>query len=243
MRPPDQNSPASSADALPGGRAPDSARIRAYIDHAMSAAEEERFELDMFADPELAEAVHAQKLLRDGLQALEARGTTTATPALGKVVTLPPRPAPLQRWMPLAATFLLGALLGGLAMQWRTPSVPTGLHGRAQVVALKQLRDAAPGSDPVLLLPADTPNLILQFVQPAAEAVRDYRFELVPDTGAPLHLPGLRPGDDAIISIRLDAADMAPGRYVARLIQIDRNGAESTVLDQAFQLRRADRTG
>lgn len=212
---------------------PDSERIRAYLDHAMSAADEERFELALFDEPELAEAVHAERLLREGLREIEARR------AAAVVVPLPqPQPrAAVPQWLYRAAAFVGGALIGGLVMQLNAP-VPAAAHGKAQVVALQQLRSLPDSPDAVLQLQADTPNLVLQFVQAAAANARDYRFELAADGAAPLLIPGLRPGADTKISINLATADLSPGRYEARLIEVGNDGSERQTLSQTFVLQR-----
>ncbi len=219
--------------------APTSERIRAYLDGTLDDQELEDFELAMFDDPDLAEAVDAERLLREGLRAIEARRAVVAGTT---VVALPPRRTAAWQWMSIAASLVAGVLIGMVA---RSPAplsesvslTASNIGGKTQFEAMGTSR--GPVSEEVLItLRADTPQLALQFTQLSREPVQSYVVELdLPGVGTRA-FPGLKPESDAKISITLLAAALPAGRYHARLIAIGSDGSRSEKQDRHFVLQR-----
>ncbi len=223
--------------------APASERIRAYLDGTLSEQELEEFELSLFDDPDLAEAVDAERLLRDGLREIEARrhagGSTT-------VVALPPRRAIAPQWLSLAASLVAGVLIGAIARNPAPVPLPAtdvaltaagNIGGKTQFEALGTSRGPV-SEEVVITLRADAPQLALQFTRPRRDTVRSYVFELDLPGGGTRAFPDLMPESDAKISITLVAAALPAGRYHARLIAIGNDGSRSEDQDRHFVLQR-----
>jgi hypothetical protein len=220
--------------------APASERIRAYLDGTMDEQALEDFELALFDDPDLAEAVDAERLLRDGLREMQARRKSDPMPR--PAVTPPLRRSPALQWLPLAASLALGVLIGALAVSLRAPGpatattmTPAAIGGKTQSVGLSLSRSAAT-DDVVIRLPSGTPQLILQFTRPQSAEVRDYLFELDMPDGSRQAFAHLLPDTDAKVSVSLSAAALPAGRYHARLYAIDGAGSRREDQERRFVL-------
>lgn len=226
--------------------APASERIRAYLDGTLSEQELEAFELSLFDDPDLAEAVDAERLLRDGLREIDKRRSAGHS---NTVVALPSRNAitAAPRWLSLAASLVAGVLIGAL-MRNPVPSAPSpaagtapaadNIGGKTQFEALGTSRGAV-SEDLAITLQADAPQLALQFTRPRRDTVRSYAVELDLPGGGTRTFPGLMPESDARISVTLVAAALPAGRYHARLIAIGNDGSRSEDQDRHFVLQRS----
>jgi anti-sigma factor RsiW len=221
--------------------APASERIRAYLDGTLSEQELEEFELSLFDDPDLAEAVDAERLLREGLREIEARRNAGGG---NTVVPLPPRRAVAPRWLSLAASLLVGVLIGAIARNPAPlpatgvpPTAAGSIGGKTQFEALGTSRGPASEEVAIMLRP-DAPQLALQFTRPRRDTVRSYVFELDLPGGGTRAFPDLMPESDARISITLVAAALPAGRYHARLIAIGNDGSRSEDQDRHFVLQR-----
>lgn len=215
--------------------APASERIRAYLDGTMNDQELEDFELALFDDPDLAEAVDAERLLRDGLREMQAR----RKPEPAAVAVLPQRRSPALQWLPLAASLALGVLLGALAVSLRAPAPATaGIGGKTQFVGLSLSR-SAPSDELSVRIPADTPQLMLQFTRPKASDVRDYLLELEMPDGSRQSFAHLLPEADSNVSVGLAAAALPAGRYHARLYAIGEDGSRRDDQERRFVLEHA----
>lgn len=229
--------------------APASERIRAYLDGTLGEQELEEFELSLFDDPDLAEAVDAERLLREGLREIQARrsagGGTT-------VVALPPRRAitAAPYWLSLAASLVAGVLIGAVMRNPAPPApspaastapVTDDIGGKTQFEALSNARGSV-SEDLAITLQADAPQLALQFTRPRRDTVRSYLVELDLPGGGTRTFPGLMPESDARISVTLVAAALPAGRYHARLIAIGNDDSRSEDQDRHFVLRRSGAT-
>src|SRR5688500_14145440 len=116
--------------------APPSERIRAYLDGALGEPEREAFELAMFDDPDLAEAVDAERLLRVGLREIEARRARSAAAAPT------PRRFDVMYGFALAASLAVGVLIGAFALPSRESAAPVALGGKTRFVGLSLSRNA-----------------------------------------------------------------------------------------------------
>ena len=219
--------------------APASERIRAYLDGTLNEQELEEFELSLFDDPDLAEAVDAERLLREGLREIEARRSASS-----RVVALPPRRAVAAPWLSLAASLVAGVLIGAI-VRYPAPSTPVAgtappadnIGGKTQFEALGTSR--GPLAEEVLItLQADAPQLALQFTRPRRDTVRSYVLELGLPGGGTLTFPDLMPESDARITVTLVAAALPAGRYHARLIAIGNDDSRSEDQDRHFVLQR-----
>lgn len=223
--------------------APASERIRAYLDGTMSEEELEAFELSLFDDPDLAEAVDTERLLREGLREIEARRSAAGSTT---VVPFPPRRAAAAQWLSLAASLVAGVLIGAIARSPAPSSLPptaettssTGtIGGKTQFEALGTSRGPI-AEEVVITLQADAPQLALQFTRPRRDTVRSYVFELDLPGGGTRAFPDLMPESDARISVTLVASALPEGRYHARLIAIGNDGSRSEDQDRHFVLQR-----
>ncbi|WP_257386995.1 anti-sigma factor family protein [Tahibacter caeni] len=217
--------------------APASERIRAYLDGTMNEQQLEEFELALFDDPDLAEAVDAERLLRDGLREMQAR----RKPEPANVAVLPPRRSPALQWLPLAASLALGVMLGALAVSLRAPAPPpatAGIGGKTLFVGLSLSR-SAPSDELLVRIPADTPQLTLQFTRPKASDVRDYLLELEMPDGSRQSFAHLLPEADSNVYVGLAAAALPAGRYHARLYAIGDDGSRRDDQERRFVLDHA----
>lgn len=211
--------------------APASERIRAYLDGTLSESEREDFELALFDDPDLAEAVDAERLLRIGLRELHARSTAP------RVMPVPRRSA-AARWLPLAASLAVGVLLGALVTARYATVAPTAVTGGKVHHASLSLSRNAPSNDLVLELPADASHLVLQFTRPQPADVASYTVELERPDGSREAYAGLTPAADTQLSLGLVAANLPDGRYTARLVAIGHDGSRRDDQERRFLLRR-----
>ncbi|MBN8738425.1 MAG: hypothetical protein BGP24_04510 [Lysobacterales bacterium 69-70] len=217
--------------------APASERIRAYLDGTLDEQALEEFELALFDDPDLAEAVDAERLLRDGLREMQAR----RKPEPATVVALPQRRSPVLQWLPLAASLALGVLIGALAVSLRAPAPAVGtaaIGGKTQFVGLSLSR-SAPSDELLVRIPADTPQLMLQFTRPRAADVRDYLLELEMPDGSRQAFAHLLPEADGNVSVGLAVAALPAGRYHARLFAITGDGSRRDDQERRFVLEPA----
>ena len=202
-----------------------SERLRAYLDDTLDEAELERFELELFHNPELVDAVEAERLLRLGMQSL------AEIPGVAETVYA----APPRRYWPIAAALLAGATLPSLMLWLNSTAVPEA-EANVAVLRLDALRG---GSDTTLLAPADAPRLVLQFPLLAQSGVSDYELEIASaGNRQTLLVPDLRPRSDGLVSVairsqRLPAVALA--RKHARRIDA---GRRVEVLRQGFTLAR-----
>lgn len=211
--------------------APPSERIRAYLDGTLSEQDREDFELAMFDDPDLAEAVDAERLLRAGLREIDARR------ARGDIAAVTPRRFDAMYGFALAASLTVGILIGAFALPARERAAPLALGGKLHFATLSLSRNAA-SDDLVVDLPADTPQLVLQFARPQPPDVRDYSLELELPDGTRASFEHLLPAADTLLSVGLAASQLPDGRYRARLVAIGRDGSRREDQERAFQLRR-----
>lgn len=101
--------------------------IAAYVDGELDADGRARLEADMAGDPSLAEAVAAQRRLRDRLAATYDPVLAEPVPlglrlAAGAAHDRPARPFGPPQWAAIAASLVVGVLVGRLA----TPPQPDG---------------------------------------------------------------------------------------------------------------------
>lgn len=206
---------------------PSSERLRAYLDDTLDEAELERFELELFHNPDLVDAVEAERLLRLGMRSLaEIPGVAESVYA-----------APPRRYWPIAAALLAGAALPSL-MLWQRGAVTPEAEANVAVLRLDALRG---GSGTTLLAPADAPRLVLQFPLLAQSGVSDYELEIVnigASTGQTLLVPDLRPRSDGLVSVAIRSQRLPAGVYTARVFARQSDGQRVEVLRQGFTLAR-----
>jgi hypothetical protein len=215
--------------------APPSERIRAYLDGTLTEQERETFELALFDDPHLAEAVDAERLLRTGLREIEAR---RARPA---VIAPAPAPLPARRFdamygFALAASLAVGVLIGAYTLRGHLPAAPTVVGGKTLFAGLSLSR-SAPTDDVLIEVPADTPQLVLQFTRPQPADVRDYTLELELPDGTKAAFDHLLPATDTNLSVGLSAVSLPDGRYRARLVAVGTDGSRRDDQERHFVLK------
>ncbi|MCQ4163873.1 hypothetical protein [Tahibacter harae] len=211
---------------------PQSERIRAYLDDQLDEDELEHFELELFSDPQLLDAVESERLLRQGLRDLDAELRERVQrlgppPAVAAAAARRP-PLPL---LPMAAALLLGLIPAGLLWLHGNPAASVGNVHQAQ---LGQLRGAAVR----LQLPPQADNLLLLIPQLAREGVDNYRVEIQGPGALRLERDKLVPGLDGQLSFSVPAAQLLAGDYSGRIIARRRDGGSETVGELNFQLEK-----
>ena len=202
---------------------PRSERIRAYLDDTLDEAELERFELELFHNPELVDAVEAERLLRLGMQSLGS--LPAATPAIAA--------APARRIWPIAAAVLAGAAVPGLMLLQR--EAPGEAEANIAVLRLDAPRSGS--ADALLLAPADAPRLVLQIPLLAQAGVDAYELDL-DGSGGTLTIPSLHPRSDGMVVVGIRSERLPPGSYTARIYARRSDGSRSEVLSRSFTLAR-----
>lgn len=200
---------------------PRSERIRAYLDDTLDEAELERFELELFHNPELVDAVEAERLLRLGMR------------SLGSLPAAAPPAAPAWRIWPIAAAVLAGAAVPGLMLLRRSAPV----EAQANVAVLRLDAPRSGGADALLLAPDDAPSLVLQIPLLAQAGVDAYELELH-GGGRTLTIPSLRPRSDGMVAVAIRSERLPPGSYTARIYARRSDGSRSEVLSRGFTLAR-----
>jgi hypothetical protein len=214
--------------------APPSERIRAYLDGTLTEQERETFELALFDDPNLAEAVDAERLLRTGLREIEAR---RARPVDIAPATVPTRRFDAMYGFALAASLAVGILIGAYTLRGHLPAAPTVVGGKTLFAGLSLSR-SAPTDDVLIEVPADTPQLVLQFTRPQPADVRDYTLELELPDGTKAAFDHLLPATDTNLSVGLSVVSLPDGRYRARLVAIGTDGSRRDDQERHFVLKR-----
>jgi hypothetical protein len=233
----DSSPPGGMADTIMNAAfPPQSERIRAYLDDTLDEEALERFELELFSDPLLLDAVEAERLLRQGLRDLDAELlervqrlspviTTVATPA---PAATPPRAAsPLK----LVAMLLIGLIPAGFL--WLREAPTAGINN-VHTAQLGQLR----GSTLRLQLPPQAENLMLQIPQLAQDGVTDYRVEIQGPGAVRAYGEKLVPGINGQLSFTVPAAQLSGGDYTGRIIARYTDGRSETVGELNFQLEK-----
>lgn len=201
---------------------PRSERIRAYLDDALDEAELERFELELFHNPELVDAVEAERLLRLGMQSLDS------LPA-----PMPVAAAPSRRIWPIAAAVLASAAVPGLMLLQR--EAPSEAEANIAVLRLDAPRGGS--AEALLLAPADAPRLVLQIPLLAQAGVDAYELDL-DGGGRTLTIPSLHPRSDGMVTVAIRSERLPPGSYTARIYARRGDGSRNEVLNRSFTLAR-----
>lgn len=211
---------------------PQSERIRAYLDDQLDEDELERFELELFSDPQLLDAVESERLMRQGLRDLDAdlRERMQRLGAPGNNAAAAPR-RPALPLLPMAAALLLGLIPAGLLWLRGNPAASVGNVHQAQ---LGQLR----GTAVRLQVPPQADNLLLLIPQLAREGVDAYRVEIQGPGALRLERDKLVPGLDGQLSFSVPAAQLQAGDYRGRLIARRKDGGSETVGELNFQLEK-----
>lgn len=204
---------------------PRSERIRAYLDDTLDEAELERFELELFKNPELVDAVEAERLLRLGMQSL---GNLPASAPVAAAAI-----APARRIWPIAAAVLAGAAVPGLMLLQR--DAPADAEPNVAVLRLDAPRNGS--ADALLLAPADAPRLVLQIPLLAQAGVDAYELDL-DGGGRTLTIPALHPRSDGMVVVAIRSERLPPGSYTARIYARRGDGSRSEVLNRSFTLAR-----
>lgn len=215
---------------------PQSERIRAYLDDQLDEDELERFELELFSDPQLLDAVESERLLRQGLRDLDADLRErvlrlSPPPVITAVAAVPSERRRAPPLLPMAAALLLGLIPAG--MLWLRGNPATGV-GNVHQAQLGQLRGAAVR----LQLPPQADNLLLLIPQLAGEGVADYRVEIRGPGALRLERDKLVPGLDGQLSFSVPAAQLQAGDYAGSIIARRKDGSSETVGELNFQLEK-----
>jgi len=116
-------------------------QVMAYLDGELDAAARKAFEADMAADPELAAEVAAHRGLADSLKAAYDPVIDEPVPLrltlAAQAANDAPRRGRLMTWAAMAASLVLGVLVGRMAL---APQAPVAVGG--QVPARTQLAQA-----------------------------------------------------------------------------------------------------
>jgi anti-sigma factor RsiW len=118
--------------------------LNAYVDAELSPLEAQGFEKRVSAEPMLCAALEARRALRSALRADLA--TDLPSPQLRKrIVNLGRKPASIESWRSLAASFVLGAFLAG-GIAWGIVEQKSDQETSDQIVSahIRGLMSSAP---------------------------------------------------------------------------------------------------
>lgn len=121
--------------------------VAAYVDGELDAAERQRFESDMAGDPVLADQVALERRLRDRLAAAYDPVLAEAVPArltlAAEAANDPsPRRSGLPNWAAVAASLVVGVLVGRVALPAQDQD-PLAIPGALAQALDRQLADDA----------------------------------------------------------------------------------------------------
>jgi len=182
--------------------------LRRYVAGKLVGAELDAFEAAMFKDAALLAAVEEEQVLYEGLRA-QPSSVVVLAPAQQSHSRAP------FRWLALAASFLVGAA-GALAVRFQIAS--RGVETNVPVLLLEGSRSAVQPARTFRVSPGAT-HLILQFpvAKPSADATFDLRLRDAAGNER-LHLDGLRPDGDDMLTLIVPATALPLGNYRAQAV-------------------------
>ncbi|UXI69755.1 hypothetical protein [Tahibacter amnicola] len=207
-------------------------RIRSYLAGELTGEALERFELELFQDPALLHAVETERVLRTGLRTI-ASGSVSPIGAAG-----PPRRPSIAAW-PIAASFMLGALLPSLLL-WRLWSSPStqSVAANVQVMLVDTARSAVAAT--ALRIDPAAPRVVLQFAvtlsAETAQSVRDYVIDLTWPDGTRRRFEGLTARGFGELSLDFAASQLPAGTYSAAISTRGHDGHLAEYTTQTFAL-------
>jgi hypothetical protein len=141
--------------------------VRRYVAGTLAGADLDAFEAALFEDTALLAAVEEETALRDGLR---------EQPASPDIALLTPHTRRRAlRWLPLAASFVLGAAGGGFAML-QSDGTRDDVQANVPVLLLETTRSVAPPAR-TFHVAADAQRLVLQI--PVVASDPEARFAVV----------------------------------------------------------------
>lgn len=197
--------------------------VRRYVAGTLTGAELEAFESALFEDPALLAAVEEETALRDGLRE-HAASPHFAPPA--------PRVRPAQRWLPLAASFVLGAAGAAFALL-QSGGRRADVQTNVPVLLLESVRGAAPPAR-TFHVAADAQYLVLQIPVVAGDPAARFDLVLRDENGADrLRLADLRADGDEILTVIVPASALPSGAWRAEVRRRGGDGAASVAFSIA----------
>ena len=206
-------------------------RIRDYLDGRLAGDDLDAFEMALFRDAALLDEVEAARVLRIGLAANAA--PAESAPVESAPTPLRPRHAAL-RYLPLAASFALGAGLSGYLVSNRPPAPEAS--GKVQLLPVETVRGRPEA--PTLALEAGAARVVLQFRAIATPGTADFAVELRRGDTLVQQVPGLVPNDDDEISIDVPAAKLDAGDYRAKIVARRGDGTTQDYAAVDFALKK-----
>lgn len=142
--------------------------LSAYLNRELDADTEAEFELELLADPELADAAAGDTGLLLGLSRVETLATPAPEPAIEKMVVMPPR-RKSRPWLALAAAASALMLIAGSLGYFFKPA-PT-IQGGAQLAYIDKQRSQGHGIQ--IKLPKTGPLVLMVPVASVGPCVAD----------------------------------------------------------------------
>jgi len=182
-----------------------SERVRLYVAGRLEGEDRETFEAALFEDETLLSEVEAEQALRTGFAGMPQA-------AVVKKKAKPAWAAP-QRWLPLAASFVLGI---GTAALWHAQSVVSKIQPNPEVVRLDTPRGPAGGPQTFVIAGDVTPVLIEVAIGLGFNQVFSLSVTRVND-GKTFSIEGLRADREGMLSAIVPADKLTDGTYTAVL--------------------------
>lgn len=190
--------------------------VRRYVAGTLTGAELDAFEAALFEDTALLAAVEEETALREGLR------EQAASADLALLAPHTSRPPP--RWLPLAASFVIGAAGGAFAML-QSGGARNDVQANVPVLLLETARGAAPPAR-TFHVAADVQRLVLQIPVVANDPTARFDVVLRDERGADrLRLSDLHADGDEILTVIVPASALPPGPWRA---DIARRGGDGT---------------
>jgi len=217
--------------------------ISDYVAGDLNEPQLSRFEETLLANPQWAEWVEAEQMLRDGVRELARREPMyfDSAPPVPVVVPLrPARPAPwFSRGLALAATLTGAALLWNAnheIRQLRTAladaEAPTG---DVAFIRFDDMRSPGSQSLPPIGAPAVDTNVLIE-VPAGPQPLSAYRVRLLRDGEVKVDIASAGVSNEGMVTVALKGKLLKPGRY--RLVMTDAAGGTMPVGSYEFTVLR-----
>ena len=217
--------------------------ISDYVAGDLNEPQLSRFEETLLANPQWAEWVEAEQMLREGVRELARRDPMVfdSAPAAPAVLPLrPARPTPwFSRGLALAATLTGAALLCNANHEIRqlraalaNAEAPTG---DVTFIRFDETRSLGSQSLPPISAPAADANVLIEV--PAGPQPQDaYRVRLLRDGEVTVDIASAAVSIEGMVTVALKGKLLKPGRY--RLVMTDATGGTMPIASYEFAVLR-----
>lgn len=201
--------------------------IRLYVAGRLDGDALEAFEVALFHDEALLSAVEEEQALRLGATSLE-RPVTTFVPSSRRLQR--------QRWWPIAAAFLLGAIGSSALVLLGRPDDHRAVVSNVPVLLLENARSTPPQRR-IFTVPTQANEVLLQIPVVAERAAR-LQLRVVDGQGVErVHADDLRADNDGLVALLVPSSLLEVGDYRAELRRAE-NDNDVTIVRVEFRIDR-----